>query len=106
MGVDTVRDTGMWLFSCCFLLLLFLLRSMRITTWNITGLGSVPNIEVVNRVVRTSRADVCFIQETKLDSMLVELIRKFWGEDCFVFIFAAAVERSGGLLMIWDKGHF
>ncbi|KAK5834311.1 hypothetical protein PVK06_018188 [Gossypium arboreum] len=36
----------------------------------------------------------------------VELIRKIWGNDGFDFKYAAAVERSGGLLTIWDKGSF
>ncbi|KAK8358860.1 hypothetical protein V6Z12_A04G052900 [Gossypium hirsutum] len=80
--------------------------SMRIITWNIRGLGSASKIEAVSRVVRMNGADVCLIQETKMDSMSVELVRKIWGDDCFDFKYVAAVERSEGLLMIWDKGSF
>ncbi|KAA3481565.1 reverse transcriptase [Gossypium australe] len=50
-----------------------------------------------------NRDDVCLIQETKLESVSVELVRKIWGDDCLDFKYAAAVERSGGLLTIWDK---
>ncbi|KAH1040222.1 hypothetical protein J1N35_041965 [Gossypium stocksii] len=79
---------------------------MRIITWNIKGLGSVPKIEAVNRVVRKNRADVCFLQETKLESVPMELVRKIWGDNYFDFKYVAAIERSGGLLTIWDKGRF
>ncbi|KAK8358529.1 hypothetical protein V6Z11_A04G028100 [Gossypium hirsutum] len=79
---------------------------MRIITWNIRGLGSAPKIEAFNSVVRMNRANVCLIQESKLESVLMKLVRKFWGDDCFGLKNAAAVERSGGLLTIWDKGRF
>ncbi|KAG4182031.1 hypothetical protein ERO13_A09G018865v2 [Gossypium hirsutum] len=79
---------------------------MGIITWNIRGLGSTLKIEAINRVVRLNRVDALFIQETKLESVLVELIRKIWGNDGFDFKYAAAVERSEALLTIWDNGSF
>ncbi|KAH1108771.1 hypothetical protein J1N35_012539 [Gossypium stocksii] len=79
---------------------------MRIITWNIRGLGSAIKIEAVNRVVRLNRADVCLIQETKLESVSVELARRLWGNYYFDFKFSTGVERFGGLLTIWDKCSF
>ncbi|MBA0749244.1 hypothetical protein Gogos_003193 [Gossypium gossypioides] len=38
-------------------------------------------------------ASVCFLQETKLEMVSVDLVRKLWGDDCFEFKFAAAIER-------------
>ncbi|KAA3489170.1 putative Transposon TX1 [Gossypium australe] len=35
-----------------------------------------------------------------------ELVRKIWGDDCLDFKYAAAVEKSRGLLTIWDNGSF
>lgn len=49
---------------------------MRIIAWNIRGLGSTLKIEAINRVVRMNRVDVLFIQETKLELVSVELIKK------------------------------
>lgn len=79
---------------------------MRIIAWNIRGLGSTLKIEAINRVVRMNRVDVLFIQETKLELVSVELIKKIWGNGGFDFKYVAAVERLGGLLTIWDKGSF
>ncbi|MBA0812677.1 hypothetical protein Gohar_026621, partial [Gossypium harknessii] len=50
-------------------------------------------IEAVNRLVRKTMANVCFLQETKLEMVSVDLVRKFWGNDCFEFKFAAPIER-------------
>lgn len=79
---------------------------MRIVTWKDRGLGSGAKIEAASRLVRITRDNVCFLQETKLESVTVELVRKFWGDECFDFKFAAAIVRSGGLFTIWDRGVF
>ncbi|KAA3471319.1 reverse transcriptase [Gossypium australe] len=75
-------------------------------TWNVRGLGSGAKIDAVNRSVKMIRANVCFLQETKLETVPVDLVRKIWGDDCFDFKFVVAIERSRGLLTIWDKGWF
>ncbi|TYG96534.1 hypothetical protein ES288_A11G358100v1 [Gossypium darwinii] len=72
---------------------------MRIVTWKDRGLGSGAKIEAASRLVRITRDNVCFLQETKLESVTVELVRKFWGDECFDFKFAAAIVRSGGRLV-------
>ncbi|KAG8492001.1 hypothetical protein CXB51_015318 [Gossypium anomalum] len=77
---------------------------MRLVTWNVRGLGSGAKIEVVNRLVKMHRVNVCFIQKTKLEFVSVDIVRKILGDDNFGFIFATAIDRSGGLLTIWDKG--
>ncbi|MBA0764642.1 hypothetical protein Gotri_013969 [Gossypium trilobum] len=51
---------------------------MRIVTWNVRGLGSSAKIDAVNRLVRMTRANVCFLQETKLEMVSVDLVRKIW----------------------------
>ncbi|TYJ13347.1 hypothetical protein E1A91_A10G045900v1 [Gossypium mustelinum] len=79
---------------------------MRIVIWNIRRLGSVAKIDTVNRLVRKTRFNVCFLQETKLEMVSVDLVRRIWGDDCFDFKFSTIVERSEDLLTIWDKGRF
>ncbi|TYI19650.1 hypothetical protein ES332_A07G179200v1, partial [Gossypium tomentosum] len=41
------------------------------------GLGSILKLEAINRVLRMNRANACLIQEMKLDSVSVELVRKY-----------------------------
>lgn len=47
-----------------------------------------------------TRANVCFLQETKLEMVSMDLVRKFWGDDNFEFRFVAAIGRSGGLITV------
>ncbi|KAK8368558.1 hypothetical protein V6Z12_A01G050200, partial [Gossypium hirsutum] len=79
---------------------------MRILSWNIRRLGSEVKREAVKRLCRLSRAFVCFIQETKLEVIIKDDVRKLWGDDNCEFRFVAAVGRSGGLLRMWDKNEF
>ncbi|KAG4175119.1 hypothetical protein ERO13_A11G164366v2, partial [Gossypium hirsutum] len=60
---------------------LHLVGGMRILSWNIRGLGSVVKRESVKRTCRMSRVSICFIQETKLEVITKDDVRKFWGDD-------------------------
>ncbi|TYI24394.1 hypothetical protein ES332_A06G230900v1 [Gossypium tomentosum] len=70
------------------------------------GLGSVVKRESVKRTCRMSRVSICFIQETKLEVITKDDVRKFWRDVNCEFKFVAAVGRSGGLLIMWDKNEF
>ncbi|TYH93990.1 hypothetical protein ES332_A12G011100v1 [Gossypium tomentosum] len=70
------------------------------------GLGSEVKREAVKRLCRLSRAFVYFIQETKLEVIIKDAVRKLWRDDNCEFRFVAAVGRSGGLLTMWDKNKF
>lgn len=52
---------------------------MRIVSWNIRGLRSAAKIESVRRVICVSKADVCFLQEIKIETVSKDLVRKIWG---------------------------
>ncbi|MFQ6658516.1 hypothetical protein Gotur_027747, partial [Gossypium turneri] len=54
---------------------------MRIVSWNIRGLGSEAKMESVKRLIRMSRANICFLQEMKLELVTMDLVRKIWGDD-------------------------
>ncbi|TYH14638.1 hypothetical protein ES288_A06G236600v1 [Gossypium darwinii] len=79
---------------------------MRILSWIFRGLGSVVKRESVKRTCRMSRVSICFIQETKLEVITKDDVRKFWRDVNCEFKFVAAVGRSGGLLIMWDKNEF
>lgn len=70
--------------------------------------GSVVGSEksCLRRVLCITRAEVCFIQESKLELVSKEIIRKFWGDANFGFKFFAAVGNSRGIITIWDKSRF
>ncbi|PPS05804.1 hypothetical protein GOBAR_AA14833 [Gossypium barbadense] len=60
----------------------------------------------MGRVIRKTREDICFLQEIKLESVSIESVRKLWGDNSFDFKVSPAMEKSGGLLSIWDKNSF
>ncbi|TYH95086.1 hypothetical protein ES332_A12G083300v1 [Gossypium tomentosum] len=70
------------------------------------GLGSEVKKASVNRNCRLARANVCFLQETKLELINIDVVRKLWGDDNCEFRFVAAKGRSGGLLTMWNKDEF
>ncbi|KAK5844418.1 hypothetical protein PVK06_000556 [Gossypium arboreum] len=51
---------------------------MRIVSWNIRGLGSEVKKASVNRNCRLARANVCFLQETKLELINMD-VSVLWG---------------------------
>ncbi|KAL1174575.1 hypothetical protein V6Z11_A04G023300 [Gossypium hirsutum] len=60
----------------------------------------------MGRVIRKTREDICFLQETKLESVSIESVRKLWRDNSFDFKVSPAMEKSEGLLSIWDKNSF
>ncbi|KAG8499958.1 hypothetical protein CXB51_006541 [Gossypium anomalum] len=52
------------------------------------------------------RRDQSKRKETKLVEVLRDMISRMWGDDNFDFRFTVAVDRSGGLITIWDKASF
>lgn len=79
---------------------------MRIVTWNIRGLGSEIKIASVKRLIRQPRATACFLQETKLEVVSVEFVRRIWENDNYDFRFSATVGPSAGAVTVWIKTVF
>lgn len=79
---------------------------MRVVSWNVRGLGANIKVATKRRVVRNVRANFCFIQESKLEIVSRDLIRKIWSNDNFNFRFTATRGRSGGIILVWDKDCF
>lgn len=49
---------------------------MKICSWNVRGLGDRDKRAAVKDVIRSSKADIVLIQESKLSSMLDLLIKE------------------------------
>lgn len=79
---------------------------MRIVSWNIRGLGAEVKVSSISKVIRNVRANFCFLQESKLESVPGDLVRKMWYDDNYDFRFSAARGRLGGLISIWNKDYF
>lgn len=64
--------------NCCCLFEVFVRVSMRIVFWNVRGLGTEVKIAMVRRLVSKHRVDVCFLQESKLEIVSGDFIRRIW----------------------------
>lgn len=73
---------------------------MWILYWNIRGMISKSKQDYVRRGICKAKDNLCFIQEQKLISIIVDIIRKVWGDDNFDFRFSMAEGFFGGVITI------
>ncbi|XP_057811598.1 uncharacterized protein LOC131025829 [Salvia miltiorrhiza] len=79
---------------------------MKALSYNIRGLGSQAKQRDVGDLIRREKIDLCFIQETKLESFSLSLCNSWWGADKCEATFRNSTGRSGGILSIWNKERF
>lgn len=79
---------------------------MKIVSYNVRGLGSVPKRRVLRELVSKEQIDLLCVQETKLEELDVQLCSQVWGDTDFDWQATPAVNRGGGLLCIWKRGTF
>lgn len=58
---------------------------MKIISWNVRGLGSPVQKATVKEVIRSSKADVVLMQETKLRTMSNSTVKEVCGNGSFLF---------------------
>lgn len=71
----------------------------KILIWNVRGLNSTARQDSV----RTSRADVVCIQETKISATSHRILLSALGSDFSDFVTAPSVGASGGILVAWRR---
>lgn len=67
-------------------------------TWNVRGLGSWLKISKVRKLVRIYKAEMVFLQETKLGECIDRTIGRLWQKDGIDWGFSPSDGRSGGLI--------
>lgn len=76
-----------------------------VLSWNCRGLGSIPAVNALRRVVINEKPQLFFLQETKLHSYEMEKVRKrlnFRGMiavDCV----GEGRRRKGGVCLMWQE---
>ena len=85
---------------------------MKAISWNVRGLGNSVKRAVIKEVIRTFRAELPLLQETKLSSMSQSIIRDLWGNSKCLWVSLDVVGTSGGIFLCWNsrlyimKDHF
>ncbi|XP_058741999.1 uncharacterized protein LOC131614433 [Vicia villosa] len=74
---------------------------MIIGSLNIRGGGSWIKRKRISCIIQRGKADVFFIQESKLRSVSDIVARSFWGNSDVDFSFSESEGRSGGIIILW-----
>lgn len=76
---------------------------MNIINWNVRGLGRPAKRFLVKDFLNIHFADVCCLQETKLEEISASLWRKIGGTRLDHFAFVAVKGSAGGIAVGWNS---
>lgn len=75
---------------------------MIILSYNIQGLGKREKRRDVCELIQRVKADICCIQESKLEQFNSRIARSIWGTPNCDWEFAASEGSSGGIVTLWN----
>ncbi|KAI5415173.1 hypothetical protein KIW84_040576 [Lathyrus oleraceus] len=79
---------------------------LQIKAINMRELADKSKLHSLRKLVGDSKADVCFIQETKIHAIDIFPLDSFWNDSIADWSSKWAVGRSGGILTLWKKKSF
>lgn len=79
---------------------------MIILSYNIRGLGKKEKRRDVKDLIRHTRAEMCCLQESKLEIVQQRTIISIWGRAKCDWDFVKSDGNSGDLISIWDTSVF
>ena len=57
----------------------------------------------MKNLLKQWKADVIFLQETKLEHVTRGSLSSLWGSQFVDWLFVGSIGASGGILLMWDK---
>src|SRR3954468_17273997 len=99
-------QTRLLLLLLQFLMISANFRNWRVLCWNVRGLNSEARQRDVRNKIDESRCSIICLQETKIDSFDLRLIRKFYPRRFDNFAYSPSVGASGGILIVWCSCFF
>lgn len=82
------------------------MKKIKILSWNVRGLGADEKCNLVKSTIRTSRCDVCCLQETKWNTFDLlnysKVLSTFFERNCVAL---KAINSSGGCIIAWKKSY-
>lgn len=79
-------------------------KKMKLLSWNCRGLGDLKKCKVVSDVIRSSRCDICMLQETKINEMSFKYVSSFLPSFFFLnCAYILARGSKGGMVIAWKK---
>lgn len=90
----------------CFKGAIALVVSMNIISWNVRGLGKPAKRFLVKDFLNMHFADICCLQESKLEEISSSIWREIGGHRLDKFCFVPAHGSIGGIVMGWNSAIF
>ncbi|KAH7690552.1 RNA-directed DNA polymerase protein [Dioscorea alata] len=79
---------------------------MNLVTWNVRGLGRPAKRFLVKDLLHINFADVCCLQESKLDSVSALIWREIGGSRLDDFAYLPSQGSAGGIIIGWNSSLF
>ena len=77
--------------------------NLKILSWNVRGLNEEGKRLKIHNLLRTWRADIVCLQETKLEWVTRGLVRSIWSCPYIDRLYLGSKGASGGILLMWDR---
>ncbi|XP_058761236.1 uncharacterized protein LOC131634588 [Vicia villosa] len=77
---------------------------MNLISYNIRGGGALSKRKRISVLLKVSKVDLCFIQETKLPCFNDNLASSLWGGNEVEWTSSNSEGASGGMVVLWKKG--
>ena len=77
--------------------------NLKIVSWNVRGLNDSDKCLRIRNLIRLWKADLVYLQETKLGEVDRSLIKSLWGCPHLDWLSLGSNGASEGILLIWDK---
>ena len=75
----------------------------KILSWNVRGANAPDKRKVIKNFLRSYRADLVRLQETKIQEMLIDLVRSLGVGHQLNWKAMNAEGSAGGILLFWDN---
>lgn len=79
---------------------------MNVASLNIRGINCDLKIEWVRKICLENKINFIGIQETMSNNINHNTIRLLWGNDDYNFLVKNPIDKSGGIVAIWDGNLF
>jgi hypothetical protein len=77
--------------------------NLKICSWNVRGLNDNNKRLQVRYLLKSWKADIVCLQETKLDLIDRKIVRSLWGIPHVDWVYLGSVGASGGIILMWDR---
>ncbi|KAM3252928.1 hypothetical protein P3L10_006998 [Capsicum annuum] len=76
---------------------------IKLISWNVRGLKEQGKRRVVQSLIQEWKANIVYLQETKLEGNVHELIKQIWAGRWIKYACLEASGTRGGILLLWDS---